>query len=372
MPVSPGSHGSRYSRGVDALGGQRARAGRSSRSTSSIAMLSQRDEAAEPVGDLSRTARGSSVVRIDSVIWRSSRWLAELALERLRSGRAAARSCRRWPSPGRRSSRRSTRSRRSSSRELVEPELREDEDAEDLVVEEHRREEHRFVEVVLGARDRVRPRVGGGVAAGSGRSRCSATQPVMPSPSATASWSGVSSTYSPTWPCIATGMRSLAARAGRPGRCGSRSAGAARWRSTAPISRDAGQPAQPGAELLDRLELGGPGRHLLVVLGGLDRDAGLGRRGRPIVSSSSVGPVVRLVVVDVEQAEQRPAPSSSGAVHSVSKPSWTTAARTRRAARVVAVVDREHRPPGGDRERRAAIGSGSRGRRRGTSATGRG
>ena len=53
--------------------------------------------------------------------------------------------------------------------ELVEPELREDEDAEDLVLEHHRREEHRLVEVVLGARDRVGPRVGGGVAAGSGR-----------------------------------------------------------------------------------------------------------------------------------------------------------------------------------------------------------
>ena len=48
--------------------------------------------------------------------------------------------------------------------ELVEAQLGEDEDAEDLVVEEHRREEHRLVEVVLGARDRVRPRVGGGVA----------------------------------------------------------------------------------------------------------------------------------------------------------------------------------------------------------------
>ena len=48
--------------------------------------------------------------------------------------------------------------------ELVEAELREHEDAEDLVVEQHRREEHRLVEVVLGPRDRVRPRVGRGVA----------------------------------------------------------------------------------------------------------------------------------------------------------------------------------------------------------------
>ena len=43
--------------------------------------------------------------------------------------------------------------------ELVEPELREHEDAEDLVLERHRREQHRLVEVVLGACDRVRPRV---------------------------------------------------------------------------------------------------------------------------------------------------------------------------------------------------------------------
>ena len=47
--------------------------------------------------------------------------------------------------------------------ELVEAELREHEDAEDLVLEDHRREEHRLVEVVLGARDRVRPRVLRGV-----------------------------------------------------------------------------------------------------------------------------------------------------------------------------------------------------------------
>ena len=43
--------------------------------------------------------------------------------------------------------------------ELVQPKLREDEHAEDLVLEHHRREEHRLVEVVLGAGDRVGPRV---------------------------------------------------------------------------------------------------------------------------------------------------------------------------------------------------------------------
>ena len=54
--------------------------------------------------------------------------------------------------------------------ELVEAELGEHEDAEDLVVEDHRREEHRFVEVVLGPRDRVGPRVGWRRRRGSGRS----------------------------------------------------------------------------------------------------------------------------------------------------------------------------------------------------------
>ena len=41
---------------------------------------------------------------------------------------------------------------------------------------------------------------------------------------------------------------------------------------------DARQPAEPRPELLDRLELGGPGRHPLVVLRGPDRDARLGRQ----------------------------------------------------------------------------------------------
>ena len=59
--------------------------------------------------------------------------------------------------------------------ELVEPELGEDEDAEDLVLEQHRREQHRFVEVVLGAGDRVGARVGARRPAGTGR--CGARRP---------------------------------------------------------------------------------------------------------------------------------------------------------------------------------------------------
>ena len=42
----------------------------------------------------------------------------------------------------------------------------------------------------------------------------------------------------------------------------------------------AGQVVQPRPELLDRLELGGPRRHPLEVLGGPDRDARLRRQGR--------------------------------------------------------------------------------------------
>ena len=78
---------------------------------------------------------------------------------------------------------------------------------------------------------------------------------------------------------------------------------------------------EPRAELLDRLELGGPGRHLLEVLGGPDRDAGLGRErgdGLELVGD----PGMRRVVVDVEHAEQL------GAVH-----------QRRRAHRVEALLD---------------------------------
>ena len=112
---------------------------------------------------LSRTPRASSVVRIDSVICRSSRWPRSWLLERERllaqplggvgvghrlGGEAGV----------------DDQEPQVVVAELVEPELREDEHAEHLVVEQHRREEHRLVEVVLGPRDRVGARIGGGVA----------------------------------------------------------------------------------------------------------------------------------------------------------------------------------------------------------------
>ena len=100
----------------------------------------------------------------------------------------------------------------------------------------------------------------------------------------------------------------------------------------------AGEPVEAGAELLDRLELRRPGRHPVEVLGRPDRDAGLGRQlGHRL--QLGVRPRMRPVVIDVEQPQEgRAVPERR--VHSVSKPSWTTAAR-RRAARVVAIADRE-------------------------------
>ena len=83
----------------------------------------------------------------------------------------------------------------------------------------------------------------------------------------------------------------------------------------------AGEVVQPRAELLDGLQLGRPGRHLLEVLGRADGDAGLGReRGEGLELIRRPG--MRRVVVDVEQAEQL------GAVH-----------HRRRAQRVVALLD---------------------------------
>ena len=113
---------------------------------------------------------------------------------------------------------------------------------------------------------------------------------------------------------------------------------------------DARQPVQPRAELLDRLELGGPRRHPLEVLGGLDRHARLGRQ-RPDGVELVRRPVVRPVVVDVEQAEE------VRAVHQRRRAQRVEAflddgGADVLAARVVAVVDREQRLEGGHRGRR--------------------
>ena len=89
-------------------------------------------------------------------------------------------------------------------------------------------------------------------------------------------------------------------------------------------------------ELLDRLELRGPGRHPVVVLGGPDRDARLvGQLGDRL--ELVLGPRVRAVVIDVEQPEDR--------------------ARRRAAARCTACRTPPGRPPRARRRRAGRRGS---------------
>ena len=156
--------------------------------------------------------------------------------------------------------------------------------------------------------------------------------------------------YSPTWPSIATGMRSGPIEPVDPD--------VVVVDELAQLGRDrladlvdARQPAEPRAELLDRLELGRPGRHPLEVLGGPDGDARLGRERADRVELV-VGPVVRLVVVDVEHAEQ------VGPVEQRRRAERVEALLDDRradalAARVVAVADGEQRPARRDGARSA-------------------
>ena len=120
------------------------------------------------------------------------------------------------------------------------------------------------------------------------------------------------------------------------------------------------QPAEPGPELLDRLELGGPGRHPLEVLGGPDRDARLGRQRGDRVEL--VGrPVVRPVVIDVEQPEQLRAVEERRRAQRV-EALLDDGGPDVLAARVVAVVDREERSARGDRRGRERAVREARGR----------
>ena len=117
-----------------------------------------------------------------------------------------------------------------------------------------------------------------------------------------------------------------------------------------PISATLDRRLRRGAELLDRLELGRPGRHPLVVLGGPDGDARLGRQRADRVEL--VGrPVVRPVVVDVEQAEQLGAVQQRGRAQRV-EALLDHCGTDVLATRVVAVVDREERPQGRHRRGR--------------------
>ena len=119
---------------------------------------------------------------------------------------------------------------------------------------------------------------------------------------------------------------------------------------------DARQPAQARAELLDGLELGRPRRHPLEVLGRPDGDARLGRQRADRVEFV-VGPVVRLVVVDVEHPEQVGPVEERRRAQRV-EPLLDDGGPDALAARVVAVADREQRPAGGDGGGSAATASG--------------
>ncbi len=179
----------------------------------------------------------------------------------------------------------------------MQSELREHEHAEDLVLERHRGEEHGLVEVFLGARDRVGPRVDRRV-----RQVLGDTMLSDPAGDALAELDhqllgGLVDVLAdltlhgdrdqvlalePVDPDVV--VVDQLPKLGRD-----READLA----------DARQPRQADAELLDRLELGCPGRHLLEVLGVLDRHRRLGReRGHRV--ELVVGPVVGRVVVDVE------------------------------------------------------------------------
>ena len=226
--------------------------------------------------------------------------------------------------------------------ELVEPELREHEDAEHLVVEDHRREQHRFVEVVLGPGDRRGARIGRRVAE-------VLRDAMLGDPAGDALADGDPELVGRLVDVLADlsehGHRDQV-RADQPV-----DPGIVVVDQLAELAGDrladlghARQPAEACPELLDRLELGRPCRHPLVVLGGPDRDARLGRKRTDGVELV-VGPVVRPVVVDVEHPEQ------VGAVEERRGAQRVEAFLDDRradafAARVVAVADREQRAGG--------------------------
>ena len=109
---------------------------------------------------------------------------------------------------------------------------------------------------------------------------------------------------------------------------------------------------QARPELLDRLELRRPCRHLLEVLRRSDRDAGLGGEGGDRVELVA-GPLVRCVVVHVEEAEHLVAVEQRRGAHRVEALLHHGRADVG-AARVVAIVGREQRTAGSDRVVREA------------------
>ena len=236
--------------------------------------------------------------------------------------------------------------------EPVEAELREHEHAEDLVVEDHRREQHRFVEVVLGAGDGRGARVGGGISQPLG-------DPVLGDPAGDA----LTQRHPQLVGRLVDVLADLAEHRDRDEVTVDEPVhpGVVVVDELAQLGRDrladlghARQAAQAGAELLDRLELGRPGRHPLVVLRRPDGDARLGRQ-RPDRVEVVGRPLVRLVVVDVEHPEQLRAVQERCRAQRV-EPFLDDGGADVLAARVVAVADREERPARGDRGRRQGPG----------------
>ena len=110
---------------------------------------------------------------------------------------------------------------------------------------------------------------------------------------------------------------------------------------------DLAQPVEPRTQLLDRLELGRPRRHPVVVLRGADRHAGLRCElchGLELVLRPLVGPVV----VDVQHAEELPAieqRSDADRVEALADDVCPDVG----SARIVPIADGEEWPAGSDR-----------------------
>ena len=189
--------------------------------------------------------------------------------------------------------------------ELVEAELGQDEDADDLVVVGHRREEHRLGQVLLGARDGLGPRVVRGVGQDLGdpvgRDPAGDPDPDL-DPELLGRLVDVLADLAlerdrheivavdPVDPDVV--VVDEVVELGRDGH---------------PDLGRAGQPVQAAAELLDRLELRGPGRH----------PGDVGRRRRAVVDArlraalrrrrSRGWPAVRAVGADEAAGRRRAA-----------------------------------------------------------------
>ncbi len=267
-PVSPGSHGSRYAAGVDAPRGERRQ--QPVRRVDDLDREVVRDD--EPFESLGDALQDAARVELGQDRFGDLEELA-LATELLLEGeRLFAESFGRI-GVGHRLRREAgidDEEPKVVIGELVEPELREDEDAEHAIVEDHRREEHRFVEVVLGPRDRRRARVRGRIAEVLGDA-------MFGDPAGDALAQGEPEHVGRLVDVLTDlaehrhGDEVLTDQSVDPGvvivdqlaeLAGDRLADLV----------DAREPAEASPQLLDRLELGRPGGHPFEVLGGPDGD----------------------------------------------------------------------------------------------------